>query len=137
MPAALRAHAYSPCPFTSPSLAVFGAAFALLVAAPGASADLLTPESGGGSPNAEAIDTLYKIAFAGFLIFLLVEGVLVWVLLKHRFKRGGPEPAQIRGNTRLEIGWTIGAAVLLVVLAVVTFFYLGDIRNPPARATTG
>jgi cytochrome c oxidase subunit 2 len=106
--------------------------------APGAMADVLTPESGGGSPNAESIDTLYKIAlFLGFLIFLLVEGVLIWVLLKHRYRRGGPEPAQIRGNTTLEVGWTIGAALLLVVLTVVTFFYLGDIKNPPESNDNG
>jgi cytochrome c oxidase subunit II len=119
-------------------LALFGAALLLLVTAPGAMADVLTPESGGGSENAEAIDTLYKIAFfLGFLIFLLVEGVLIYVLLKHRFKRGGPAPAQIRGNTRLEVGWTIGAAVLLVILSVVTFIYLPDIKNPPGPASGG
>jgi cytochrome c oxidase subunit II len=119
-------------------LALFGAAILVLVMAPGAMADALTPESGGGSKNAESIDTLYKIALGlGFLIFLLVEGVLVYVLVKHRFRRGGPAPAQIRGNTPLEVGWTIGAAALLVVLAVVTFFYLGDIKNPPASNDNG
>ena len=119
-------------------LALFGALTLVLVMAPAASADLLTPESGGGSDNAESIDQLYKIALAlGFLIFLLVEGVLIYVLIKHRFRRGGPEPAQIRGNTPLEVGWTIGAAVLLVVLTAVTFFYLGDIKNPPASNDSG
>ena len=119
-------------------LALFGAALVFLVTAPGAMADVLTPESGGGTENAEAIDTLYKIALGlGFLIFLLVEGILIWVLIKHRFRRGGPEPAQIRGNTPLEVGWTIGAAALLVVLTVVTFFYLGDIKNPPASNDNG
>ncbi len=101
-------------------------------------ADVLTPESGGGSANAEAIDTLYKIAlFLGFLIFLLVEGVLIYVLVKHRFKRGGPAPAQIRGNTRLEISWTVGAAVLLVILAVCTFIFLDDIKNPEGPSPGG
>ena len=46
-------------------------------------------------------------------------------------------PAQIRGNTRLEIGWTLGAAVILVVLAVVTFAMLDDIRNPPNSDADG
>jgi cytochrome c oxidase subunit II len=119
-------------------LALFGAAILVLVMAPGAMADAFSPESGGGSGNAESIDTLYWIALAlGAVIFLLVEGILVWVLIKHRFRRGGPPPAQIRGNTPLEVGWTIGAAVLLVVLSVVTFFYLGDIKNPPASGDNG
>jgi cytochrome c oxidase subunit 2 len=46
-------------------------------------------------------------------------------------------PAQIRGNTRLEIGWTLGATVVLVVLAVVSFVMLDDIRNPPNTDADG
>ena len=49
----------------------------------------------------------------------------------------GAVPAQIRGNTRLEIGWTVGAALILVVLAVFTFIKLGDIRNPPPSGPDG
>jgi cytochrome c oxidase subunit 2 len=46
-------------------------------------------------------------------------------------------PVQIRGNTRLEIGWTLGAALILVVLAVVTFVQLDGIRNPPNSDAAG
>jgi cytochrome c oxidase subunit 2 len=119
-------------------LALSGAALFLLVNAPGAFADAISPESGGGSPNAENVDSLYKIAFVlGLLMFLLVEGVLLYCLVKFRHKRGGAEPAQIRGNTTLEIGWTVGAAVLLVALSVATFIYLPDIRNPAGPSTDG
>ncbi|MDQ3728374.1 MAG: cytochrome c oxidase subunit II, partial [Actinomycetota bacterium] len=52
-------------------------------------------------------------------------------------RKDGPEPAQIRGNTPLEIGWTLGAALILVVLSVVTFVYLGDIQNPPDSGPGG
>ena len=99
--------------------------------ATGASADFWTPESGGGSPNAESIDTLYKIILAiSAVVFFGVEGALVYSLVKFRARKDAV-PAQIRGNTRLEIGWTLGAAVILVVLAVVTFVLLDDVRNPP------
>jgi cytochrome c oxidase subunit II len=110
---------------------------ALLVAAPSAFGDAFTPESG-GSQQAEDIDTLYKITlYIGIAIFLLVEGTLLWSLLRYRARRGGPEAAQIRGNTPLEVGWTIGAALILVVLTVVTFIYLPDIENPPASGPNG
>ena len=106
---------------------------ALLALAPAAFADAITPESGGGSENAERIDTLYKIVlYVAIVIFLIVEGTLIWALVKFRARRHGPEPAQIRGNTPLELGWTLGAALILVVLTVVTFLYLDDIKNPPA-----
>jgi cytochrome c oxidase subunit 2 len=137
MPAAVLTQS-SPMPVRKLFVALFGAVFLSLVTAQSAMADLLTPESGGGSENAEKIDTLYKISFGlGLGIFLLVEGILIYVLIKHRYKRGGPEPAQIRGNTPLEVGWTIGAAVLLVILGAVTFFFLGDIKNPPPSKDSG
>jgi cytochrome c oxidase subunit 2 len=99
-------------------------------------ADTFTPESG-GSQNANDIDTLYKLTlYIGIVIFLLVWGVLIWSLIKYRARRDG-RAHQIRGNTPLEIGWTIGAASILVVLTVVTFLYLDDIENPPASGPNG
>jgi cytochrome c oxidase subunit 2 len=110
---------------------------ALLVAAPGALADAFTPESG-GSPNADDIDSLYKITlYVAIVIFLIVEGTLIWSLVRHRARRGGPEAAQIRGNTPLELGWTLGAGLILVVLTVITFLYLDDIKNPPPSGPNG
>jgi cytochrome c oxidase subunit 2 len=119
-------------------LAAFAAALlALLVAAPSALADAFTPESGGSS-NANDIDTLYKITlYVAIVIFLIVEGTLIWSLVRHRRRRGGPEAAQIRGNTPLELGWTLAAALILVVLTVVTFLYLPDIENPPESGPNG
>ena len=102
------------------------------MAAPEASADFFSPESG-PSKNANDIDTLFKITtYVGLVIFLLVESTLIYSLIKFRARRGGPEAAQIRGNTPLEISWTLGAAFILVVLATVTFVYLPGIKDPPA-----
>ena len=109
-----------------------------LLLAPSALAGIFTPESG-GSPNADDISALYEITlYIAIVIFVLVEGTLLWSLI--RFRAGGAndrEPAQIRGNTPLEIGWTVGAALILVVLTVVTFLYLGDIEKPPATGPDG
>ena len=117
--------------------ALAAALLVALVAAPGAFADAFTPESG-GSQQAEDIDTLYKITlYVAIVIFLIVEGTLLWSLLRHRHRRGGPEAAQIRGNTPLELGWTVGAALILVVLTVITFVYLDDIKNPPPSDPDG
>jgi cytochrome c oxidase subunit II len=118
-------------------LAAFSAAvLAILIAAPSAFADAFTPESG-GSQNADDIDTLYKLTlYIGIVIFLLVWGTLIWSLVKYRARRGGVAH-QIRGNTPLEIGWTVGAASILVILTVVTFLYLDDIENPPPSGPNG
>jgi cytochrome c oxidase subunit 2 len=117
--------------------ALAAALLALLVAAPSALADTFTPESG-GSPNADAIDTLYKITlYVAIVIFLIVEGTLIWSLVRYRARRRGDDAAQIRGNTPLEVGWTVAAALILVVLTVVTFIYLDDIQNPPESGPSG
>ena len=118
-------------------LALAAGLLALLGIAPGALAGPFTPESG-GSPNADDIDSLYRIVlYVAIPIFLLVEGTLIWTLVKYRQRRGGAEPAQVRGNTPLEVGWTVGAALILVVLSVVTFVYLADIKDPPASGPNG
>jgi cytochrome c oxidase subunit 2 len=117
--------------------ALAAAVLALLVAAPTALADTFTPESG-GSPNADDIDTLYKITlYIAIVIFLIVEGTLIWSLVRYRHRRSAPDAAQIRGNTPLELGWTVAAAVILVVLTVVTFIYLPGIENPPESGPNG
>jgi cytochrome c oxidase subunit II len=116
------------------SLAV--ALVVLLAFAGAAFGDAFSPESG-GSPQADKIDTLYWLVMAvAIVVFLGVEGALFYSLFKFRARKGAVA-AQIRGNTRLEIGWTVGAAVILVVLAVVTFIQLPGIRNPPNSGPDG
>jgi cytochrome c oxidase subunit 2 len=118
------------------ALAILLALALLLVLAGTAFADAITPESG-GSPNADKIDNLYKLILAvAIVIFIGVEGALFYSLFKFRARKGAV-PAQIRGNTRLEIGWTVGAALILVVLAVFTFIELPGIRNPPNSGPDG
>jgi cytochrome c oxidase subunit II len=106
------------------------ALLALAALTPLAFADAWSPESG-GSPNADDIDTLYWVTMAvALVVFFGVEAILFYSLYKFKARKGAVA-AQIRGNTRLEIGWTVGAALILVVLAVFTFTLLDDIRNPP------
>jgi cytochrome c oxidase subunit 2 len=101
-----------------------------------ASAGLFGPESG-GSPNADRIADLYWIIFAiALVVFVVVEGALIYSLFKFKARKGAVA-AQIRGNTRLEIGWTVGAAVILVALAVVTFVKLPGIRTPDNSGANG
>src|SRR3984885_9999898 len=107
-----------------------------LILAPDALANFITPKTG-GSPNANEISSLYKIVlYMAAVVFVLVEGALAYSLYKFRAKKGAVA-AQIHGNTRLEIGWTVGAALILVVLTVVTFVKLPSIVNPPNSGPGG
>jgi cytochrome c oxidase subunit 2 len=95
-----------------------------------------TPESG-GSPNANEIVDLYKVTLViALIIFFAVEGGLAYALVKFR-KRKGAVANQIHGNTRLEVGWTAGAAVVLIALAGLTFAKLSSIQDPPNSGPSG
>jgi cytochrome c oxidase subunit 2 len=63
------------------------------------------------------------------IIFIGVEGLLIYSLFKYRARKGHVA-AQIHGNTTLEIGWTVGAACILIFITVFTFIKLGAIKNP-------
>ena len=94
-------------------------------------AGVITPESGGSS-NADSIAGLYLIVLIiAIVIFCAVAGALVYFLVRYRARRA-PVASQIRGNTRLEIAWTTGAALILVILAGLTFSRLHGIVTPAA-----
>jgi cytochrome c oxidase subunit 2 len=110
--------------------AALATAVVALVLAPSALANLITPKAG-GSPNADQIHSLYMLVlYIAAVVFFGVEGALIYSIFKFRAKKVRVA-AQIHGNTRLEIGWTIGAALILVILTVVTFVKLSSIINPP------
>jgi cytochrome c oxidase subunit 2 len=116
-----------------PALAVIAGG---LIVVPAAFANFITPKSG-GSPNADSIHTLYVVVLiVAAVVFVVVEGALVIAVFRFRAKKN-PVAHQTHGNTRLEIGWTAGAAVILLVLTVVTFIKLPSIINPPNSGADG
>jgi len=85
----------------------------------------------GGSPNATSIATLYDIIFGlAVVVFLGVMGFVLYSIWKFRASKN-PVALQIHGNTRLELSLTLTAALILVIIATVTFIKLPGIVNPP------
>ena len=54
------------------------------------------------------------------LVFVLVEGALLYVIFRYRGKADDGEPSQVHGNTLLEIIWTAIPALILAMIAVPT-----------------
>jgi cytochrome c oxidase subunit 2 len=106
-------------------------ALAALVFAAGAGADAITPEAG-PTQNATDTDTLYKIVFAiGAAVVGLVWAILFYSLIRFRARRGIQAP-DVRGNFRIELGWTIGATLVVSAIGTIAFLFLNDIRDPVA-----
>jgi cytochrome c oxidase subunit 2 len=114
------------------ALTLLATALALALAAvlaATAGADAVTPDAG-PSDNAVDIDTLYKIVFyVGLAVVALVWGVLFYSLIRFRARRGR-RPPQIFGNAPLELGWTIAAGGIVLIIAVITLIMVPDIKNP-------
>src|SRR4051794_29629683 len=109
----------------------------MLVGAVPALANTFTPDNG-ASPNEDKIRTLYSITgLIGLVVLIGVEAVIVYSVVKFRRRRGGPEPVAVHGNAPLEIGWTIGAIVLVAIVSVVTFLFLPGILNPARTGPNG
>ena len=54
------------------------------------------------------------------LVFVLVEGALIYAIFRFRGKPGDAEPEQIHGNTVVEVIWTVIPALILAMIAVPT-----------------
>jgi cytochrome c oxidase subunit 2 len=82
-----------------------------------------------------AIDTLFtSIFWWAVVVFAIVEGLLLFVIIRYRARAGGGRPSRLHGHTALEIGWTLAPALILVFIAVPT---MRTIFATAARAPAG
>jgi cytochrome c oxidase subunit 2 len=90
--------------------------------------DTLKPEG----PIAHKIDNLILPVFGvAAVVFVLVQGLIIASVIRHRHRPGRPDPIQVHGNTKLEFGWTVIPAVLLVGVAFPTVFTIFDVAREP------
>jgi cytochrome c oxidase subunit 2 len=88
-------------------------------------------------PAARSIDDLFgPVVLVATAVFILVQGLIIFMIVK--FRRRDPAddsfPAQLHGNTRLEVGWTILPALVLAVVAVFTVPVIFELNEKPAEA---
>ncbi len=65
------------------------------------------------------------------VVFFAVEGLLLYAIFRFRGRPGDPLPAQLHGNTRLEVTWTLVPALILTVILAVTFRTQAVLATPP------
>jgi cytochrome c oxidase subunit 2 len=70
---------------------------------------------------ARMVDGLFRTTvWWAVLVFVLVEGVLLFAIFKFKGRPDDPEPRQTHGSTLLEVAWTIVPAFILAAIAVPT-----------------
>ena len=113
--------------------AAIGLLLLLGACAPDATQDTLQPKG----PYAEKLKDLFiPVFWVAVFVFIVVEGGIVWITIRFRHRKGRERmPAQIHGNTRLEIAWTIAPALILAGVMVPTVATIWDLaRKPPEDA---
>jgi cytochrome c oxidase subunit 2 len=85
-------------------------------------------------PPAEAIGNLALIVgLIALLIFLVVEGALVYAIWRYRASRHvSGEPATFERNRRLEIAWTAAPALILALVFVLMLGTVAEINGAGA-----
>ena len=88
------------------------------------------------SPEAHALSTLFiGVWIVLGLIFLLVSGLVVFMIVRFRDRPGAPEARQIFGWPALEVVWTLIPAAILAVFSVFMMRadHAADPRIPDGR----
>ncbi len=111
-------------------------ALALLLAAGLSACNRYAPDTifGAHSDFGHSVDLLTrKLIYMGIVVFILVESLLLYILLKFRDRDGNREAKQFHGNSTLEIGWTLIPAVILAFIAVPTIrtIFATQAKAPP------
>ena len=81
---------------------------------------------------------LYTIVFAiAVVIFFIVEGLIIWTVVRYRRKPGDDAlPAQIHGNNLAELAWTIIPSIVVVFLFVISWQTLNQVDTASVTAQT-
>ena len=66
-------------------------------------------------------ELLVPIFWVALAVFVVVESLLIYSVVRFRQRPDSGIPTQIHGNTTIEIAWTIAPALILLVIAVLTF----------------
>jgi cytochrome c oxidase subunit 2 len=92
------------------------------------------------SPNAELInDSYFWVAIFTGAIFLLVQGSLLWFIVRYRRRQRArsEDGAQVHGNTNLELAWTVAPVLILVAIGSFVFWKLPGIEDVPSADASG
>jgi cytochrome c oxidase subunit 2 len=82
------------------------------------------------SVEGQEIRKLYDVVFAlAVVIFLVVEGLIIWTVVRYRRKPGDDIlPPQTHGNNLAEILWTLIPTVIVIFLFVISWQTLNSVE---------
>jgi cytochrome c oxidase subunit 2 len=106
---------------------LFGLCLLLIAGCSVGNSSILDPQ---GPVALQESDLFWFILIVATIVFVLVESVLIYSVVRFRAKPDSPEPRQIHGNTKLEIWWTIVPSLILFLVLGLTVRTLFSIQEP-------
>ena len=115
---------------------LFGLMAALFLFAVGCTKDGQSTWEAFGPVAQKQLDLFNVILWVMVAVFILVEGVLVYAIVRYRRRPGDAKPPQIHGKTSLEIILTIIPTILVLALGIWSVFTLFELEEPPTDGPT-
>jgi cytochrome c oxidase subunit 2 len=86
------------------------------------------------APISRQLNNLIQPVFLiAAIVFVLVEGLIIYISVRYRRRSDDDAPEQIHGNTKMEITWTAIPALVLAVIGVFTVINVGKLDQIPHR----
>jgi len=87
------------------------------------------------SSQGHAINNLYTIVFIiAAIIFFVVEGLIIWTVLRYRRREGDDElPPQTHGHNLAEVVWTVVPTIIVIFLFIVSWQTLITVEATAAQ----
>ena len=113
---------------------LLGIVAALFISASGCTKDAQSTWEAFGPVAQRQLDLFNVTLWMMVVVFVLVEGVLLYAMIRYRKRPGQPKPPQLHGNTTLEITLTIVPTILIMGLGIWSVFTLFYVEKPPGSA---
>lgn len=89
----------------------------------------LEPE---GEAARKIMDLFTPFFWIAVVVFVLVAAILLTAVFRFRSRPGhDQDPVQVHGNTKMEIGWTIAPALLLIIMGIFTVPVIFELSKDP------
>ncbi|HKV57347.1 MAG TPA: cytochrome c oxidase subunit II [Ktedonobacteraceae bacterium] len=89
-----------------------------------------------GPVAAKESGLFWFILIVATIVFVAVEGVLIYSIVRFRERPNAPNPRQIHGNNTIELIWTIAPSIFLFAVLIGTIYTMFNLSNISGQGRT-
>lgn len=87
-----------------------------------------------GPVAAKEAGLFWFILWVATIVFVVVEGLLIWSIVRYRERPNSPMPKQTHGNNKVELAWTVIPSVFLFAVLIGTIYTMFSLNQPAGQA---